>query len=63
MLTSGVRFNDENDGLPTRSWAEAVSAYGNETVNRVSITVGASLGSGSVQIDRMQVNNSVVSFK
>ena len=31
MLTSGVRFNDENDGLPTRSWADAVSAYGNET--------------------------------
>jgi len=63
MLTSGVRFNDENDGLPTRSWADAVSAFGNETVNRISITVGASLGSGSVQIDRMQVNNSVIGFK
>lgn len=62
MLTTGVRFNDADDNTPSSTWADAVAKYGDETVNRVSITAGASLGHGTVQIDRMQVNNSVVSF-
>jgi hypothetical protein len=62
MLTTGVRFNDADDNTPAQTWADAVTAYGDETVNRVSITAGASLGHGTVQIDRMQVNNSVISF-
>jgi hypothetical protein len=61
-LTSGVRLNDVDDTTPAITWADAVSAYGNETVNRVSITAGCALGSGTVQVDRMQVNNSVIGF-
>jgi hypothetical protein len=63
MLTSGVRFNDANDGTPAMTWAQAVGQFGDETVNRVSITAGCSLGFGTVQVDRMQVNNSVIDFK
>jgi hypothetical protein len=63
VLSSGVRFNDADDNTPAQTWAQAVSQYGNESINRVSITAGCSLGHGTVQIDRMQVNNSVVAFK
>ena len=62
MLTSAVRFNDAQDGTPAMTWAQAVREFGDETVNRVSITAGAALGHGTVQIDRMQVNNSVIDF-
>jgi hypothetical protein len=63
MLTSAVRFNDAQDGTTAQTWAQAVGQFGNETVNRVSITAGAALGHGTVQVDRMQVNNSVIDFK
>ena len=63
MLTSGVRLNDADDGTPAKTWTDAVGQYGDETVNRVSLTAGCALGHGTVQIDRMQVNNSVIGFK
>jgi hypothetical protein len=62
-MSSGVRYGtDINDAAPTTTWAEAVSALGNDTVNRVSITAGCAIGHGTVQVDRMQVNNSVIGF-
>jgi hypothetical protein len=64
-MTSGVRVGmpEVNDSAPTMTWAQAVSGpIGNETVDRISITAGCSFGTGSVQIDRMQVNNSVINF-
>jgi hypothetical protein len=63
MLTSGVRLNDADDGTPAMTWANAVSQLGNETVNRVSVTAGCSIGFGTVQLDKLQVNNSTIDFK
>jgi hypothetical protein len=62
MLTSGVRLNDADDSTATMTWAEAVNTLGNETVNRVSITAGCAMNSGTVQLDRIQVNNTVTGF-
>jgi hypothetical protein len=62
MLTSGVRLNDADDSTATVTWADAVTAFGNETVNRVSITAGCAMNSGTVQLDRIQVNNTVTGF-
>jgi hypothetical protein len=62
MLTSGVRFNDIDDSTPAQTWTEAVRQFGGETVNRVSITAGCSLGFGTVQLDRFQVNSTTVNF-
>jgi hypothetical protein len=62
MLTSGVRLNDADDSTATMTWADAVSTLGNETVNRVSVTAGCAMNSGTVQLDRIQVNNTVTAF-
>jgi hypothetical protein len=63
VLTSGVRYGEDiNDSLPTTTWADAVSHLGNNTVNRVAITAGCALNSGTVQVDRIQVNNTVTAF-
>jgi hypothetical protein len=62
MLTSGVRLNDADDSTATMTWADAVNTLGNETVNRVSITAGCAMNSGTVQLDRIQVNNTVTGF-
>ncbi len=61
-MAAGVRLNNEPDSNPTRTWDEAVNELGNETVNRVSITAGASSGHGTVQVDNIKVNDSVLDF-
>jgi hypothetical protein len=61
-MAAGVRLNGIADTTPTKTWDEAVSELGNETVNRVSITAGASLGHGTVQVDNITLNDSVLDF-
>jgi hypothetical protein len=61
-MTSGVRLGDNPGVDPLMTWSQALSAVGNDTIKRVSITAGCALGFGTVQVDRMQVNNSVISF-
>jgi hypothetical protein len=63
VLTSGVRLNDADDLTPAMTWAQAVGQLGNETVNRVSITAGCSMGFGTVQVDKFQVNSTTIDFK
>jgi hypothetical protein len=41
---------------------QAVSVRGNDTVNRIGITAGCAFGFGTVQVDRIQVNNTVTAF-
>jgi hypothetical protein len=63
VLASAVRYGEDiNDSAPTTTWAKAVSVRGNDTVNRVAITAGCALNSGTVQLDRIQVNNTVTAF-
>ena len=63
-MTAGVRLNNVDDTTPTTTWANAasVSELGNETVNRISITAGASAGHGTVQVDNITLNDSVLDF-
>ena len=62
-MSMGVRLGDNPGADPLLTWSQALSEVGNDTIKRVSITAGCSIGSGTVQVDRMQVNNSVIDFK
>ena len=62
-MTSGVRVNDAVGNFPNITWAQMLSQVGNESVTRVSITAGCSTGFGTVQVDRIQVNNQVLNLK
>jgi hypothetical protein len=62
-MTSGVRYGEDiNDSAPTTTWAQAVSVRGNDTVDRISVTAGCAFGFGTVQVGRIQVNNTVTAF-
>src|SRR4051812_202045 len=62
-MTSGIRYGEDiNDSAPTTTWAEAVKVRGDDTVNRIGITAGCAFGHGTVQVDRIQVNNSIIEF-
>lgn len=61
-MTMGVRLGDNPGVNPLMTWSQALSMVGDDTIKRVSITAGCSIGSGTVQVDRMQVNNSVINF-
>jgi hypothetical protein len=62
MLTSGVRFNDADDSTATVRRGPMRSPRSATRLSTVSASRPVALGSGTVQLDRIQVNNTVTGF-